>query len=319
MKIRLVTLLLTCAALLTLHSLAYSQWHLENYLTITGKTANEQLGSVVKGVGDYDHDGNIEVAVADWPYTDIWSITAHTDTVPKARFRGVILEKGDINGDGYPDFVIGKPAWIGAVMDSVFIYFGDSTGIDTIPDLILQGENMYDNFGHNLAIGDINNDGVNDLIIGAPGYPANNSQGRIYIYYGRSIFLSHPDLILTGSSSHLYLGLSCKIGDINADGIADLIVTGIDSRDPQHSDTWFNYIDAYFGGTPFDTTVDFRLRGIPGYTNGYGFALMDANGDAHTDILWMYEDTTKTTKLRIYYGGSSLDTIPDFTIPPPRH
>jgi hypothetical protein len=321
MNNKIVKLLLSCTAFLTLHSLTYTQtqWHLQNYLLRTGKAGGEEMGKAVKGIGDYDHDSNIEVAVADWPYTQIWSITANTDTVPKTRFRGVILEKGDINGDGYPDFVIGKPYSFGSggPMDTVFIYFGDSTGIDTIPNLILTGENQYDDFGRSIAIGDINHDGIDDLVICADAYPGELYRGRVYIYFGRKPFVPVPDFVMTGDTTQSGWGEQCYIADVNGDGTVDLILNGADVHDQQHPENYFCYLNVYFGGSPFDTTIDFKLRGYSWYGSTNSLGLMDANGDGYTDILWAYQDSTKPAKLRIYYGGASLDTIPDFIIPPP--
>ncbi|MEZ4389052.1 MAG: integrin alpha, partial [Candidatus Krumholzibacteriia bacterium] len=94
---------------------------------------------------------------------------------------------GDLNADGRPDFVIGAP---GARITSVatgqaWVYFGRDTLSDT-PDLVLQGEASGDQFGTSVrGCGDVNGDGWDDLVVGAPRNDAAfYNAGRAYVYFG---------------------------------------------------------------------------------------------------------------------------------------
>ncbi|MEK6301106.1 MAG: hypothetical protein AABO41_10325 [Acidobacteriota bacterium] len=94
---------------------------------------------------------------------------------------------------------------------------------------------------HALAAGDINNDGIDDLILGAPdldftpqGGPVRANAGAVYILFGRTTFasptiidtnttaISQPDVKIFGALADDNLGFAVAAGDLNGDGIDDL-------------------------------------------------------------------------------------------------
>ena len=90
--------------------------------------------------------------------------------------------------------------------------------------------NAGDATGSSVAVGDLNNDGIPDLIVGAPaGDGSGIDNGRIYLFLGKltsgqiDLQKQSPDVILTGESVNDRLGSSVAVGDVNGDGIADLI------------------------------------------------------------------------------------------------
>ncbi|MDR2431909.1 MAG: integrin alpha, partial [Candidatus Margulisbacteria bacterium] len=114
---------------------------------------------------------------------------------------------GDINGDGFPDLVVGDPYYKysnnnidGMRTGRVYIYFGGPDKILSAeklptPDIYIENPAASSNakprdreFGFKVKLADINNDGLADIIVGQPSYHTQGdssvNQGRILIYYG---------------------------------------------------------------------------------------------------------------------------------------
>ena len=88
---------------------------------------------------------------------------------------GVVAGLGDINGDGYDDVAVRTKSKV------VYIYWG-SEDFDTIPDVILDDNEMDSGFGRSIACaGDVNGDSISDIIVGASRY--NSQTGRAYLYF----------------------------------------------------------------------------------------------------------------------------------------
>jgi len=91
---------------------------------------------------------------------------------------------GDLDGDNVDDLVIGANDYRQRT-GRVYVYWGNELSgqdHDPKPGRIFTGENPYDNYSWGMACGDVNNDGFDDLVIGAYGYKA--GKGRAYLYYG---------------------------------------------------------------------------------------------------------------------------------------
>ncbi len=149
---------------------------------------------------DQNRDGCDDVVIGargynDWQgraYLFYGSSKRNMDSDPDMIFDGEVESSkfgfrevcGDIDGDKVNDIVIG--AYRYRQRDGrVYVYWGNElAGPNPKPGRILTGENPNDEFGFELACGDVNNDGFDDLVIGAPRYKAGGKQGRAYLYYG---------------------------------------------------------------------------------------------------------------------------------------
>jgi hypothetical protein len=173
-------------------------------------------------------------------------------------YGSTVSDAGDINNDGYDDIIIGAPANIDVLSSSViastgqaFIYLGSASGLATTPAITLQSSSSINSlFGFSVSsAGDINNDGYDDVIIGAPGDEVTlnfgipfgsitNNIGKAYIYYGNATPASIPSSVVSinfkttdflaasfGLTINPLYGYSVSgAGDVNNDGFDDVIV-----------------------------------------------------------------------------------------------
>lgn len=170
-----------------------------------------------------------------------------------------VSRAGDINGDGVDDLIIGAPYAASrdenesAYAGESYVIFGSASGFSDNFDLsTLDGTNGFTILGigsiHGYSgssvsgAGDINGDGIDDLIIGAPYAKVNSNvyTGESYVVFGSregfsdTVSLESLDgdngFIVKGLSSNDSLGIAVDgVGDINNDGIDDLIVGAVGS------------------------------------------------------------------------------------------
>lgn len=171
-----------------------------------------------------------------------------------------VAAAGDVNGDGFDDIIVGARGADPNGRQSAgrsYVVFGTdkkmptSINLSTLNGLngfVLNGEAEYDNSGYSVSTaGDINGDGFHDVIVTAPGADTydSNSTGRSYIVFGKSNAMPNPfelseidglnGFIINGEAAGDVFGSSAStIGDINSDGIDDLII-GANGADPNGS------------------------------------------------------------------------------------
>ncbi|MBL8496485.1 hypothetical protein ABF87_03525 [Nitrosomonas sp. JL21] len=218
-----------------------------------------------------------------------------------------ISSTGDFNGDGYGDIIIGSP-----MDESCYLIFGKKSGFDAV--LNLQGLSADQGLRLNGAglgntvssAGDINGDGLDDLIIGADDVSLNDSNpDSSYVVFGTERPFNAPlDLAnldgnngfrLDGSAEGDGAGFSVSsAGDINGDGLDDLII-GAPDADSNGVSAGSSYV--VFGRTSkFKDVFDlsslngrngFRLDGGRElYNSGFTVSgIGDFNGDGFDDVL----------------------------------
>jgi hypothetical protein len=134
----------------------------------------------------------------------------------------------DFNGDSIGDIAMGAPE--ADLVGNAHIFFGPFSGMQstTDADLTIVGAIVFEELGQALAVGDFNDDGIDDFAIGGPGSNFGTAvPGRVYIFLGPksgTFSASTADVILQGEADLDHFGISIDVGDLNGDGSDDLVV-----------------------------------------------------------------------------------------------
>lgn len=314
---------------------------------IDGAQAFTEYGFSVAAAGDVNGDGFAD-AIVSAPYFDAafndegrvyvylgsatgLSATPINSLSPVGRegalFGWKVSGAGDINADGFADVIIGVPYYDangGVDIDAgrVYVYYGSQTGLNVSTPTILESSQIGSLFGFTVAgIGDANNDGYSDIAIGSPRYDNTlNDEGRVTVLYGSSKGVNTTiSWTQDGEQAGAFYGNSVAgAGDVNRDGIADLIV-GAYLYDNGQPDEGRAYI--YYGTTNGLSTVAAWTSESNQEGAQFGFTVAgagDVNGDSYSDVLvsaiWYNGTFSNEGRVYIYNGGiSGVAATPSWT------
>ena len=288
-----------------------------------GEFTGDVFGSSVAWIGDVNADGFDDFLIGAFRYPEIASfgkaylyfggpaLDAVADLVIPAPagntgwFGISVASAGDFNGDTYPDFIVG--AQQSGNEGKAFIFYGGPS-LDITADLTLIGESTgaLTAFGASVAsAGDINEDGFDDVIVGAPLY--GNRPGRAYVFFGGATPDAVPDRVFTGPVFNEQLGsVVGSAGDMNGDGHPDVFAS---SPGNSTGALGAGAIYVWFGGPAFDTTPDLTLLGSS-VNEGLMFSANagDINDDGFSDLIG-----AGRSRVRVWFGGSNPNAVPDLT------
>jgi len=314
-----------------------------NGFSVDGVAIQDDLGKDVSTAGDINGDGFDDILIGAFGVDTngynsgaAYVIFGSDENYPAAinvasldgnigfRINGEFIDSrtgwsvsnaGDVNNDGIDDIFISAPH-VGTTTGGSYIVFGTETGFPATLELaLLDGSNGFrieNDVGDEAsgmpvsAAGDVNGDGIDDIIMGSPGTdPHGINSGSAYVIFGKSTPFSGTLNLSTingtngfridGSLQGDFLGSAVSgAGDFNGDGFDDLIV-GAKYADPNGHNSGAVYI--VFGtNTGLPATLDvsilnykngFPLEGLAGDDElGYSVsAAGDVNGDGFDDLI----------------------------------
>ncbi len=316
-------------------------------------TATDYLASHIARLGDLNGDNIDDFAVAatnllntggaNILYVFFGGSTLNCDTTqPSLEIAGgggtgLGVAAFDWNGDGRRDLIVGAPRATGAAADSgqVYVYFGDdqlygggSFGISDA-DLVISGV-APDRIGRGIAdLGDINLDGYDDVLIGAPAGSTTTDDGRAYLLFCGPTMTGFPEntliselpgvvtftgenILTTGAD---YFGQSVELlPDYNGDGYRDFIITASKSDGNPASERayMYSYSPSLSGTVTFSSAY-----AIITSTDKFGWMVAspgDLNNDGIADFAvshFNYPTGPRNGVLRFFRGQSYTGSFAD--------
>ncbi len=294
------------------------------------------FGGELTCAGDVNGDGYDDVLVAATGFSSntgkafLYNGSAQAPSVtPDWEMTGSATEEyygqrmagGDFNNDGFSDIAIGARGY-GQDNGKVTVYLGSTNGPQAAAHWSKEGELTHSVFGYSIATGDVNGDGYDDLIVGAPSDQIGTTdtwEGLVYIYAGSNNGLSKTPLkILEGNRTYSRFGASVATADVNGDGIDDIVVGAYQ---------WKYGLAAVFHGSKssIDSVANWTAEGIQ---NDSGFAYFvasagDINQDGYDDVLvsaYSFDVTSGSSVLAnagevyLYHGSTTgLGAVPAWT------
>jgi hypothetical protein len=212
---------------------------------------------------------------------------------------------GDVDGDGYDDFVVGAPLRAQPGQNSsgaVYLVYGQTVwdippgpvGSLWLDDVSAGWVNDVDDTILGVAVagaGDVNGDGYADILIGAGGN-GNDTVGRAYLVYGRSARftglgnISDTDaMFISGEDSSSTVGYSLAgLGDLDSDGYDDVIIGNPDLGGNDVAYLYYGRAEA-FNATQDISAADTVFKGETISFLGPNLASAgDVNGDGYRDL-----------------------------------
>jgi len=294
---------------------------IEPDITFSRGAIDLQFGISIAANADLNDDQYDDFVISDYRNIYIFLGGAELDTIPDFILPQEITNpvdngfgrqldiSGDFNGDGINDLVTSAPYYTDPDLFSgkVYVFFG-GPDFDDIPDWTVIADTDRVRLGKNLALGDINGDEYDDLVLSGR-FNSFGESDSYFIFYGASEPDTVYDVLVEGwQFTDEYFAGNIITLDLNQDQYEDIIV---DSRDSMF---------VYFGSVDFDQDYDGILYHVSVNNFTESLAVIgDINGDGIMDIgagCSYYPYPAHWGVMEIFYGSENLNNLPDLIYAP---
>ncbi|XP_060748803.1 integrin alpha-IIb [Tachysurus vachellii] len=240
-------------------------------------------------------------------------------------YLGYSVAVGHFSADTIADYVVSAPLDRNSA-GSVKIYDGASARIFVFrPVTTLMGSQVASYFGHCVAVTDVNNDGRDDILVGAPLFMEHLSThklrevGQVYVYLQKEgyHFSQKPDQTLSSSHSYGRFGITiAPLGDINYDGFNDVAVGAPGAGD---GGMVFIYLGQNDGLNPqYGQVIKSPFQSL---APAFGFSLRggtDIDNNGYPDVIvgaWGADKVAIYRSKAVVMTKAQLSFLPDFLQP----
>lgn len=216
-----------------------------------------------------------------------------------SQFFGRMKNAGDFNGDGYDDLVISDPYLPGSNKEIQVSYFFSTYPVfDNIPEMIICGDTLNNIEKYAASFGDINGDGLQDVLFKGGGVP--DSTKFMGIILGNAQWDTTSAVIHYNTENIFDVIYTHFINDINGDGKDDILINSYGNFYPYY------YTESIiYGSIPFDVVPDVGLNTQNDALLGPAISVGDVNGDGYNDFLGL--GGFGYPNARLWLGGSNMN------------
>jgi hypothetical protein len=273
-----------------------------------GTQGERRFGFSVSTAGDVNGDGYDDVIVGDYLYDHnydgegaayvyhgspsglgslpVWATYGQQEN---AQYGFSVGTAGDVNGDGYDDVIVGANEYGAGSPGAAFVYFGSDSGLGYSVAWMASSNQDTSDYGFAVGTaGDVNGDGYDDVVVGAPEFENGESrEGKGFVYLGFSGgVVVTPTWEIEGNLADAFFGYAVgAAGDVNHDGFDDIIIGAYRfTNDLNDEGAAFVYLGSAGGleTSPIWTAEGDQSSAEMGASvNGAG----DVNGDLHADVI----------------------------------
>jgi FG-GAP repeat/FG-GAP-like repeat len=303
------------------------------------------FGRSISTAGDVNGDGYSDILIGDLFYdnganTDAGKVELYLgsssgiSTTPAWTYYGTAANQqfgcsvacaGDINLDGYSDIIIGAKQYTNGETNegAAFLFHGMATASSMTINWSAESNQVNANYGYSVACaGDVNGDGFNDVIVGAPDFDEGQTdEGKVFVYHGSFFGVSTTaNWTKQVDVAGVKFGYSVSsAGDINGDAFMDVIIgapyfsTGAATTDGK----------AYvYNGSSSGLGAASSWSAVGTQTAAHAGACVasagDVNGDGYSDVIMGIPDWNQGSsddgRAQVFHGAKAgISTTANWT------